>query len=83
LLFAVLALPVAAVAIALVLTAALLAFLLFLIATRELLPLSGLLLAALSLPLTLLLTLSSPPAARGVGRYDVRVEGEDVKIEIA
>jgi len=24
-----------------------------------------------------------PPAARGVGRYDVRVEGEDVKIEIA
>jgi hypothetical protein len=59
LLFAVLALPVAAVAIALVLTAALLAFLLFLIATRELLPLSGLLLAALSLPLTLLLTLSS------------------------
>jgi len=23
-----------------------------------------------------------PPAARGVGRYDVRVEGEDVKIEI-
>ena len=24
-----------------------------------------------------------PPAAAGVGRYDVRVEGEDVKIEIA
>jgi len=24
-----------------------------------------------------------PPAAVGVGRYDVRVEGEDVKIEIA